>query len=92
MNNRVTLDHLRVRINRINSLTGSPTEPWSRDDYGHSYSNDGCYHLDSAFNGWTLARMSGTSGAVTHPIGYEYHTKAALCRLLDAFIAGLSTR
>ena len=88
MSKRTTLKDLENIISRINSMTGSPPETWTKVD-GKLRSNVGNYHLNGAYGGWRLDRIVNESGAVDDVLQVGYVSKPELKRLLFAFINGL---
>lgn len=90
MSNRITMWDLRELAQRLNTLTGSPLEPWGRREDGSARANVGNFHIDGAYGGWCLHRMSNESGGVTMPMGHAGHVPAReLYDQMRAFIAGI---
>jgi hypothetical protein len=89
---RVTLKDLESIVNRINRITNSPEASWTKDKSGKLRSNIGNYHLDGAYGGWTLHRMSNESGGVEDVLRVGYVSKPELQRLLFAFESGLNSK
>ena len=85
---RITDKHLEALCERINKVTGSPLAPWSKVD-GKLKANVGNYHIDHAYGGVNLNRMSNESGGVSSPLGLGFNTKRNLYERMQAFLAGL---
>jgi hypothetical protein len=85
---RITMSDLKAVVARINRITNSPLEPWTREN-GKSVANIGCYHLSGAYGGWCLHRMDNVGGGVSCPINSDYVSKRELYNLIHAFIRGL---
>ena len=61
---RITKKQLNGAIERLNIATGNPVEPYKRE--GDRYKAQvGCYHLDCAYGGYSLVKMSNERGGVT---------------------------
>lgn len=84
---RITVTHLRARVEALNDLFGYPREPYApeRDARGGLTANAGTFTLDGAYGGWRLCRMcpSGGERDLT-PRGTVRETYDAI----NAFIAG----
>ena len=89
MSDRITKAHLESLADRINRMTGSPEASYSTHTVGGHYcANVGNYHLDGAYGGWKLSRMSNESGGVSD-ITHGFVTKRELYGLMQAFIRGI---
>ncbi len=86
---RIREANLEAVVKRINKVTGSPTEPYSRTKSGGFKPNIGSYLLDFACGAVSLVRMA--EGGGTHEI-LPRGTKRELYGALCAFLAGLSER
>ena len=89
MSSRVTDKQLQAVVDRINTMTSSPLEPWTKDASGKLMANIGCYHLDYAYGGVALHRMQSEGGGVIDVLQAGYSTKRECLHLLFAFIRGL---
>ncbi len=89
---RVTNKQLQALVDRINELTGSPMEPWSRQPDGKYKANIGNYHISGAYGGVCLHRMMNDGGGVTTPLSYGHIPKRELFEQLRAYVAGLEAR
>lgn len=87
---RTTPAHLESLVARINSLTNSPTQPYSEVN-GKFSPNANCYHLDYAYGGVMLVRMSSTPGCtgISTPLGTGHISKRDLYERMTAFVRGL---
>lgn len=84
---RITKNQLEAVVTRLNLLTKSPGEPWTRTDRVRA--NIGNYHLDYAYGSVALARMVNADGGITMIFGRG--TKRELYNQIQAFIRGLGT-
>ena len=87
---RITIANLEALTTRINTVTGSPEQAWTRRN-GKLQANVGNYHIDSAYGGWKLHRMVNKGGGVQDVLSHGYTTKRDLFNLLHAFINGIYT-
>lgn len=87
---RITKQHLQRTVDRINSLTGMPSQPYAMVD-GKCQPQAGCYHLSWAYGGVQLHRMSLCAGCtgVTTALYTGYTTKRDLYNQMYSFIRGL---
>ena len=90
--NRITLKDLEAVVRRINAITNSPPEPYTKDGNGKYIANIGNYHLDGAYGGYALHRMHGESGSVTDVLRIGHTPKKDLYHAMHAFIAGLEAK
>ena len=88
--NRITQKDLEYLVKRINEVTGSPTESWTKDANNNYSANIGNYHLDYAYGGVSLERMTRTTGSVNMVSGNGHGTKRELYNWMRAFLAGLN--
>ena len=89
MKDRITEKQLQAIVDRINSITGSPMESYTKESSGHYRANVGNYHLSFAYGGVALDRMVSAGGGVTCPLGSGHVTKRELAEKMWAFLAGL---
>jgi hypothetical protein len=64
MTSRITSKTLDAIANRLNKLTNSPLEPYTRTAEGKLQANIGNFHIGSSYGGYSLHRMANTSGGV----------------------------
>lgn len=86
---RVTQKQLEALCELINARLNTPMQPWARDAAGKLKAQIGNYHLDYAYGGVNLAKVTSEGGGITCPLGQGYRTKRELERELQAFIRGL---
>lgn len=87
---RITEKDLDAVVKRINVMTGSPEASYTtyQENGKKKYrSNPGNYHLQSAYGGHGLVRMSNNGGGVESIIG-GYFPKRELYERMQAFIVG----
>jgi hypothetical protein len=89
MTSRNTDRDLKAVVDRINRVTNSPAEPYTKDEAGRMRAQVGNYHLSHAYGGVCLHRMHNEGGAVTTPINSGHVTKRELYNLMHAFLNGL---
>jgi hypothetical protein len=87
---KTTQNDLESVISRLNDIAGTPTEAYSLTEDGYK-PNANCYHLESAYGGWQLAKMSSTPGGtgVSHPLAGGYGTKRECYTRIQCFISGM---
>lgn len=85
----ITLKQLEATVNRINTLTSSPVEAYSKVDDKY-IANIGNYHLNGAYGGYSLHRMHNLSGGVSDVFQCGHVTKRELMNRMQAFIGGYS--
>jgi hypothetical protein len=84
MTTRITRAHLDAKAATINSLTKSPSEP-----YTGGKANKGNYHISGSYGGYSLHRMANESGGVNDVFGCGHITAKQLAGLMSAYTAGL---
>jgi len=82
---RVTDSQLNAVVNRLNNLTGSPIEPYSRTPDG-IVANIGNFHLDYAYGMVRLVRMHNANGGIN--VVTQYGTKRKCLEEIHAFESG----
>ena len=82
---RVTESQLNAVVKRLNNMTGSPIEPYSRTPDGF-VANIGNFHLDFAYGMVRLVRMHSAGGAVNAVT--QYGTKRECLGEMYAFESG----
>lgn len=88
--NRITEKDLQATVDRINRVTGSPTEGYTKD--GNKFTaNVGHYHLSFAYGGVSLHRMGNIHGGISDVFRCGHTTKRDLYERMHAFLAGLET-
>lgn len=90
MSNRITISNLNHQVETINTMTESPATSWSKDKAtGRLWANIGNYHLDWAYGGVRLVRMSNQGGGINVISTVGFGTKRELYNWLRAFIDGM---
>lgn len=85
---RITIKHLKALAHRLNQITGSPVEPYTRGADGHHRANIGNFHISQAYGGYCLHRMMNEGGGVTCPLGNGHGPARELYEQMRAYIAG----
>lgn len=86
--NRITTKDLQAVVDRINRVTNSPMESWTRGADGKLRANIGNYHLDSAYSGYGLCRMMNEGGGVTSVLP-GFVPKREIYEKMHAFLRGI---
>lgn len=84
---RITVTHLRARVDALNDLFGYPRDAYApeRDAHCALIANAGTFTLDGAYGGWRLCQMCPGGGERDlTPRGTARETYAAI----NAFIRG----
>ena len=89
MRHRITDKQLQALVDRLNEITGSPKESWTRGANKKLRANIGNYYISGAYGGVCLHRMMNDGGGVTTPLTYGHVPKRELFNQLRAYIAGL---
>jgi len=85
---RITQGDLEYLVDRINEVTKSPMEPWTKQEKGIK-ANIGNYHLDYAYGGVKLVRMESDGGGISVVSTGGYGTKKDLYTWMSAFLSGI---
>jgi len=88
---RITQKQLEYLVGCINEATGSPAVPYCKEA-GKLHANIGNYHLDYAYGGVKLVRMTNQGGAITCISDGGFGTKRELYNWMQAFIAGMEVQ
>ena len=86
---RVTIKMLESRVAYLNKITNSPASCYDHNKDGKWIANIGNYHLDGAYGGYKLCRVTSEGGAVTNVLNCGYETKRDLLKLIEAFQRGI---
>lgn len=89
---RTSIKTLETLCRWINERTGSPLEPYTRDENGNFRANIGNYHLSGAYGGVCLHRMHNDGGGVTTPLVHGHVPKRELELAMRSFLAGLEAK
>ena len=86
---RITDKILHAKIDALNSLTGNPPNPYTRDpETGKLTANVGAHYLSSAYGGVNVYRLANDAGGVTTPLGNYHRPRRELADALDHYAAG----
>ncbi len=85
---RITIKDLKAVCDRINRETGSPMASYVRKADGKLVALVGNYHIDQAYGGYSLYRMSNEAGGVSNIFGYGHVSARALYDQMHAFLRG----
>jgi hypothetical protein len=89
MPNRITRRDLEGVIARLNTITGHPTEPYTKQPDGTWAPNPGAFLLSGAYGGWALHQMA-EEGTGERDVLYSGHIPAReLYSRIDAYLRGL---
>ena len=92
--NTITKADLQATIDRINRMTGSFLEPYTKEGEvpNQTYkANIGNYHLSGAYGGYALHRMETSGGGIMDVLAVGHVSKRELYNLMHAFIRGIDT-
>ena len=89
---RITERHLQAIVNRLNEITSSPMEPYTRDADERFVANVGNFHLDYAYGKVKLVRMGNESGGITSLTGFgtKRETYNAIHAFMDGYVSALT--
>ena len=88
MSTRITRSFLDAKAATINSMTGSPAEPYRTVD-GKAVANKGNYHISGAYGGYSLHRMATEGGGVSDVFNCGHMPARQLAAIMSAYTAGL---
>jgi hypothetical protein len=88
MTYRITKKDLENGVRRLNTLAGTPQEPWTRDANGNYHPQPFCYHLSGAYGGYMVQQVVAQGSGCSTPITCGHVTKRACYETLHAFISG----
>ena len=91
MTQRISEKDLQCAVDRLNRITNSPMTYSDKQADGRFKSNVGHYHLDFAYGGVKLARVTNESGGITLPISMGYESKKDAYYMIHAFINGVES-
>ena len=74
---------------RLNAITNSPSEPYTKNENGEYIANIGNFHLSGAYGGYCVHRMCNKSGGISTPFISYHTTKRDLYDRLNAYINGI---
>ena len=88
---RITIKFLNAQCARLNRITNSPMESYTRGLDGSFKANVGCYHISQAYGGYALHRMHNEGGGVSEPLSTGHVPARELSGLISAYIAGIDS-
>jgi hypothetical protein len=89
MSNRITRKTLEAIAARINAVTNSPLESYSKDTQGKYRANVGNFHISGAYGGYCLHRMVNIDGGVTDVFNVGHQSARNMADRMYAFVRGL---
>jgi hypothetical protein len=84
MSKRVTVRDLDAIANRLNVMTGSPTEA-----YTNGRANVGNFHISQAYGGYSLHRIDNASGGIREVLRLGHVPARELQTAMFAYIYGM---
>ena len=89
MTNRITEKMIQTRVDYLNKITGSPMQPYAKNENGEMKAQIGNFHMSHAYGGVCIHRMMNDGGGVDTPI-ISYHAPKRECfEALCNFISGI---
>jgi hypothetical protein len=89
MRARVTLSMVLSLVDRLNALTGSHPDAYSKNDAGTYRPNVGNYHVSRAYGGMALHRMGNEHGGITDVLHSGHISARELYERIHAYIRGI---
>lgn len=92
MTTRITRKDLDRACNRLNTLTGAPSDSYTRNaETGKLTANIDNYHISSAYGGYALNKMANESGGVHDVLRMGHIPARELYNLIHAYIGGIES-
>lgn len=91
---RITKKDLEAKISTINTLLGTPQQPWKKDEKTGKYNpQSGCYTLSAQNGGYSLTQMDpkGGSGEIDVFAHASSFSAKELYIQLRAMVIGIET-
>lgn len=88
MSQRITRAMLDKRVSYLNTVAGTPQEPWS-GTFGTCEPNPGNYHLDGAYGGYSLSQMALQGSGERNVLNAGFNSIPVTYELVNAYIAGM---
>lgn len=86
---RITDKILHAKIDALNQLTGSPANPYTRNqETGKLTANVGSHYLGHDYGGTNVYRIANEAGGITTPLGNHTRPRRELAEAIDQFTAG----
>ena len=88
---RITRKDLDNVVRRLNTIAGTPQEPYIKDEAGKFKPQANCYLIGGAYGGWHLEQMSSIEGCtgIRTPISMGYVSKRECYNAIQAYISGI---
>lgn len=85
---KITRKYLESQINTINTMLGTPLEPYTFDVVLKP--SIGSYHISIAYGGYALHRLVNERGGVNDVFNKGHMTAKELSLLMEGFIFGMT--
>lgn len=85
---RITIKNLRALATRINTVTGSPQEAYTRTG-DRMVANIGNFHISQAYGGYCLHRMHNEGGGVMTPVTHGHVPARQLWDMMQSYLSGI---
>ena len=86
---RITDKILNAKIDHLNQLTGSPANPYTRNqETGKLTANIGAHFLALGFKGVNVYKLANDAGGVVTPLGNHDRPRRQLANDIDQYAAG----
>ena len=86
---KVTRQFVERQLENLNRLAGTPCQPYLDNADGNGIvSQPGNYHLDNAYGGYKLCRMTGVDGGSTDVGNMGYLSLAVVSNHIRMFAEG----
>jgi hypothetical protein len=89
MSNRITIKTLKAIAERLNTMTNSPMESYTKGADDKYHANIGHFHISQAYGGYSLHRMVSEGGGVTDIFNCGHTSSRELADRMYAFMRGL---
>lgn len=86
---RITRKHLEPLVNRLNTLAGTPLEPYTKGEDGKLRANIGNFHLSGAYGGHSLHQMANECGGIRDVFSCGHIPARDLYERIHAFLCGI---
>ena len=90
MTNRITRKTLDAIVARINTMTNSTSEAYTKGADGKYKANVGNFHISGSYGGYCLHRMVNDAGWVSDVFSVGHQPARQTADRLYAFISGLN--
>lgn len=86
---RITIKNLDGLCDRLNEVTGNPTEAYTRID-NRNKANPGNYHISGAYGGYALHQVANDSGGTHDTLGLGHVSPRQLWDAMHCFLKGIA--